>query len=103
MSDAFEPLTDEQKISIIRMAIMTLQGWRNLALSLQGKPDSAKEECARLLRIIGKDKLIDIDAIITDPDGNNPIPTKVTINLSDKLVAQLDENIALLSEETDHS
>lgn len=87
--------SDEEKIQLIRRAISSVEGWRNLAESLQGNPESAKEECIRLLRIIGGDKMIDVPATVTDENGNS-VEETVKINFSDKLVDQLNEFIASL-------
>lgn len=85
-------MDDDKKIEIIKKAIASKQGWLNLAASLDGKPQEAKDECIRLLRIIGGDKIIEMPVNYLDDDYT---PTTLSINFSDKLVSQLEEYIEL--------
>lgn len=89
-------ISEDKKIELIKRAISSTEGWRNLALSLQGKPEAAREECIRLLKIIGANKIIDVPAI-DEKTGDTEV---IQINFSDKLIEQLDENIAQLSKES---
>ena len=88
-------LTKEAKITLIKRAISTVQGWENLARSLQGKGPKAKEECIVLLREIGGEKEIDLPVVETDGSTSQ----NIAVSFAELLVQQLEQHIAKISEE----
>jgi len=85
-------LSEDQKIQLIKQAISSVEGWKNLALSLNGDP-SNKEKCIELLRKIGGDKMVALPVII-ESTGE---PDEVSITFSDVLIMELEKNIDLLN------
>jgi hypothetical protein len=89
-------LTEDQKIKMIKRAISSVQGWKNLATSVKQAPltaPTAKEKCIELLRKIGGDREITIPIEGDDEFG------EVAVNFSDLLVQQLEDNLTKLDEE----
>jgi hypothetical protein len=80
-------LTDEEKLSLIKRAISTKEGWKNLALSikLHINPVGAKQKCIEALEEIGGDKEIEMKTVDSIP---------VNIKMSELLVRELEENLS---------
>lgn len=78
-----DKMSDDLKLQLIKKAISTQAGWKKLAQSVRNNP-LAKDECIRLLQIIGHNRLV---ALPVD-DGSN-----FEANLSELLVSQLEKHI----------
>lgn len=81
-----EEITEEKKISLIKRAISSAEGWRVLAGTIRNAIDPllARERCETMLRKIAGDKTV----TISTSDG--PLPG----DLGDLLVTQLDQHLA---------
>jgi hypothetical protein len=82
-------LSDDNRETIIRQAISTVEGWKNLARSVKYHStlsvDVAKQACVALLRKVAGDK--EADQITTDGD-------MVSVPFADLLVVQLEKHIS---------
>ena len=52
-------MDDNLKIELLRRAISTEQGWKNLVVSFNGA-DKAREECKRLFRVIVGNEMVNV-------------------------------------------
>lgn len=85
MLDESNIITDEMRIELIKRAIQTTEGWKNLALAVAGHEDRI-EKCKELLRKIGGD--IEYDAPVIGEDFS-----EIKVKFADMLVASLENNL----------
>lgn len=84
-------VNDDLKVGLVKKSIATEEGWVRLARAIT--TPASKDECIRLLKIIGGDAVVECEAIVTNPDTNESHQEMINVSLSDRLIQQLEEFI----------